>query len=65
MDITMRRKSDICLYGAGAKGRQTLYLLRKKGIELIAFINHLNKDYQFYLRQIILSGNSRTGLYAI
>lgn len=33
--------------------------------DMIPFINHLNKDYQFYLRQIILSGNSRTVLYAI
>ena len=33
--------------------------------DMIPFIHHLNKDYRFYLRQIILSGNSRTVLYAI
>lgn len=39
------KKKDICLYGAGAKGRQTLYLLRKKGIEPIAFIDQCAEKY--------------------
>ena len=47
------------------QGETDIVFAEKKGIEPIAFINHLNKDYQFYLRQIILSGNSRTVLYAI
>ena len=39
------KKKDICLYGAGTKGRQTLYLLRKKGIEPIAFIDQCAEKY--------------------
>lgn len=39
------KKKDVCLYGAGAKGRQTLYLLRKKGIEPIAFIDQCAEKY--------------------
>ena len=39
------KKKDICLYGAGAKGRQTLYLLKKKGIEPIAFIDQSAGKY--------------------
>lgn len=39
------KKKDICLYGAGTKGRQTLYLLKKKGIEPIAFIDQSAGKY--------------------
>ena len=35
-------KKDICLYGAGTKGRQTLYLLRKKELnQFLLLINAL------------------------
>lgn len=34
-------------------------------LDIIPLLHKLNADYQFYLRQTLLSGNSRTVLYAV